>query len=490
MLRARSSRECWPEPKSRPFSSGGGAGTGVWQVILKRTLTGHRIGIKGRLFVAELTVGGGVLVADEAQPVGAEGVREGVIERLACRDREGGEFRPRAVPGEVGFYFDGDRFPRLVADGQALFVETGGQIGIAGGTCFDGGIQPGAALAAGFAELPDVIDRADSEGTLVVGAADDVIGGWGIGQDAAEDEQAAVAGEIVNAAAVGAEGPDFGEATGVAGGQFVEGAVDTEEIPLGADFAAEPGRSKAGVLIEGGLAAGEAPAFSIGHLIDQGSGVGSDERRGDGGFLPDKGRQVAIVGKLQGEIRGEFVGTQRSIRVAGGEGEGLEAPTPGLEFADGLFGVGGRSQPGSRHAGGRRAGIGPAVVEKGGDAGGGAVRFQADPSAGFLVGKFRPVAAVGGDRDLTEGGPVAVPFGIGLQGENDGSIRGMGQVQGTMGVPVEKVGFADRSGGNVVLDPDAAPSQGRVASESSVTLRLQAASRTISCKNLRRRICG
>ena len=58
------------------------------------------------------------------------------------------------------------------------------------------------------------------KGFCLNGATDDVVAGGCFGQNATENQQAAVAGEVMDAAAVGAERADFGEAAGIAGGQF------------------------------------------------------------------------------------------------------------------------------------------------------------------------------------------------------------------------------------------------------------------------------
>lgn len=156
--------------------------------------------------------GGCVFVADEADPVSGERVGECIVDGFAAFGGEGLVIDPGAVAVDVDL--SGDMqvvFLRIVAaEFEGFFVVTGDEVGIGGFAGFDFGLVPRAALAAGFAEFPDVVDGTGPERGLAVGGAEDVrVVLRGVLGDAAHDEQAAVGTEVVYEAVVGADGADF-----------------------------------------------------------------------------------------------------------------------------------------------------------------------------------------------------------------------------------------------------------------------------------------
>ncbi len=126
------------------------------------------------------------------------------------------------------------------AELEGFFVVSGDEVGIGGFAGFDFRLMPRAALAAGFAEFPDVVDGASPERGLAVVGADDVgIGFSGFGRlvdDAAHDEKAAVGAEVVHEPVVGGDGAELGDSACIVGGQFVKRAVGVEQVALGGDF--------------------------------------------------------------------------------------------------------------------------------------------------------------------------------------------------------------------------------------------------------------
>ena len=112
--------------------------------------------------------------------------------------------------------------------------------------------MPRAAGAGGFAEFPEVVDGTGPDGGLVVRTAEDVFVRRSVGVDAGEEEQAAIGAVVHHAETVRGDGANLGEAVGVLGGQFVEGAVGAEDIAFGGDFAADAEETGAGGFVEGG----------------------------------------------------------------------------------------------------------------------------------------------------------------------------------------------------------------------------------------------
>ena len=92
--------------------------------------------------VSENRGGGGVLVWDEAEPVGAEGIGELVFERLAGGHDEAFEFAPLSGASEVCFQAEVERRDGIVGEGQAFTIIASGEVGVAGLVFPDGGVVP------------------------------------------------------------------------------------------------------------------------------------------------------------------------------------------------------------------------------------------------------------------------------------------------------------------------------------------------------------
>ena len=79
-------------------------------------------------------------------------------------------------------------------------------------------------------------------------------------------------------AVVGGDRADLGEAAGVVGGEFVEGAVGVEQVALGGDLAGDAAAAER-VAVEGGIALGQTPALAVVVGEDDGGGVDGERRR-------------------------------------------------------------------------------------------------------------------------------------------------------------------------------------------------------------------
>lgn len=73
---------------------------------------------------------------------------------------------------------------------------------------------------------------------------------------------------------MGGDWPDHSDATGIVGGEFVEGAVRVEQVALGADLAGDADWGGLGVI--GGVALGEPPAPVLFIGVNDRSGVGGE----------------------------------------------------------------------------------------------------------------------------------------------------------------------------------------------------------------------
>eukprot|EP01034_Spumella_vulgaris_P032041 gene32041-39578_t len=215
----------------------------------------------------------------------------------------------------------------------------------------DGGVLPRTANAHRFAEAPEIVDGAGPDGGLAVGRADDVgVGPRGIGGEAGHEEESAPGGVVVNAAVVRGDGADLGDAAGVFGGEFEEGASGVEEVALGADLAHGAFGIGEGVV---GAAAGQAPTAVLLVGVDDRGGVEGDGVAGDGdvGLHPRGG--TGFGARTKDEVGAHFV-----KRVADGEAEGFLLGAAGVEEAADRFGRGVGGEGGEERGGRRRAKVG------------------------------------------------------------------------------------------------------------------------------------
>lgn len=151
---------------------------------------------------------------------------------------------------------------------DALPVVAGGQIGVARDARFHGGVAPRTSAAARLAEVPDMIHDPHPQRAAAVVAADDVLAPGLVGHPA-QDEQAAIAGEVLNPPVVRRDGTHLDEPTRIFGGQLVEGAVNI----LGASHAIVTSANLTGNAldsnIEVGVEVSEGQARELGKWFDQ-----------------------------------------------------------------------------------------------------------------------------------------------------------------------------------------------------------------------------
>ena len=102
--------------------------------------------------------GGDILVGHEPHPVGRKAVGEGERGRRSGLHREGLVDLEAALEVEVHQHLDIAVLVR--AQGQLLAIVAVHQVGVRVFEGLDGRILPGATMADGFAELPEIIDAA------------------------------------------------------------------------------------------------------------------------------------------------------------------------------------------------------------------------------------------------------------------------------------------------------------------------------------------
>lgn len=257
------------------------------------------------LFVHEDRGGGGGFEGDGADPVGGEGGGEFVFEGLAGLDGEGGVGAPLAGAGDVHFDADGDGFGVVVGEDEAFAVVAGHEVGVRGDAGLDARLVPGAALAAGFTELPEVVGDAEPERGFSAGGPDDAAGGRLFQVDAAQHEQAAPGAVVVDGEVVGGDGADEGEAAGIDGREFIEGAMGVEEVAFGDDFTGEAHALGEFGIVEGGVALGQTPAAALVVGVEDRGRVHFEDAGGRGDVLAHPGFEGGIRKrfKLEGGIQ-------------------------------------------------------------------------------------------------------------------------------------------------------------------------------------------
>ena len=108
--------------------------------------------------------GGNILIGHEPHPVGRKAVGEGERRRRSGFHREGLVDLESALEVEVHQHLDNAVL--IGAQGQLLAIVAVHQVGVRVFEGFDDRIFPGATLADGFAELPEIIDAAGPQDLL------------------------------------------------------------------------------------------------------------------------------------------------------------------------------------------------------------------------------------------------------------------------------------------------------------------------------------
>ena len=270
----------------------------------------------------------------------------------------------------------------------------------------------------------------------------------GVGSDAGHHEEAAPARVVVDCAVVRGDGADLGDAAGVFGGEFEEGAAGIEEIAFGADFAVDADRAVGRGAVERGVTAREAPVFSLLVGVDHGSGIEADGGggRGEVGVRPFRGGGVVGADELQ-------VGAQLVERVADGDAEGFFLGAAGVEEGTGAASGAEAGEAGVRGGG---AGIAIAVGEDGGRVR--EVAGSADANPGRLLGgrEGGERVARGGNFDAPEFGPLVVAAAVDFEGEGHGCGGVVGEVEETFVVAGEEEGVGGRVFFHGVIEPHGA----------------------------------
>ena len=287
-----------------------------------------------------------------------------------------------------------------------------------------------------------------------------MLAGRRIRTETGEDEQATIAGVVLDAAVVRGDGADLRETTRVVGRQFVERPRSIEHVALRADLAADAFVAERAGALEGRFALRQAPAALVVH-VEHGGGVQAQHvlRNGDVLLHPrDAGR---VIGLAQLQLAVEVVAAEFAGGIAGDEAQVLELRATRVEQAavgSGFTGLGEAREHRSRHDGPL---VRAAVVEERGGLRAVAAGRHPHPDALCLRGELGPGVAAGGDFHVVQLGPLAVALGVHFEGEGywlRGIVR---EVQRAMRIAGEHISIARYVGFHRLVKPHRAAPDGR-----------------------------
>lgn len=191
---------------------------------------------------------------------------------------------------------------------EELAVVAVHQIGIAREVGLNWGVEPRTANTVRLSHSPNIIDGANPKrGPLILATNDVWIIGWRRGAKAAHHEEAAVGTKIDDAAVMGGDGANLGEATGIFRREFEEGPTGMEKVAFGRDFATGAGFTERSARTRHWVSTWETPA-SIAFIDEQDRSFFFDKNvDGDSGFRALELESGGILDRAKLELGIQFV---------------------------------------------------------------------------------------------------------------------------------------------------------------------------------------